>query len=397
MLPPLSFLIFLFGEDLRFRAAHEVALQHRLVGKERFIVKILGSLRTVSDAGMALDANAGHFGRIRRIDAAHRAQRRAHAAAGTLVKVGSGLRLEELDALTVQSLRDVVRRIRIALDLDRRGDLGHLADLSDNGGAEFGKNGEILAVRATGGKRIGKGVLTGKRTAGDRVEAVRFQAGAKLGKGVIKAAVAKGYDRHGKRAVAGKARLDKIKELVGNLACIGRCAEYNEVFIGKGIALLSCIGTGEVHKLQWNLKALCKGVGKRGDDLAGIAGGAEINCVDGFDLHSQPSFYFGAHDPVLQRKLLCTVFTLVQHRGAGRNALERIVTEAAAMLGCIDDASAGADYLRIVDDAAALTVGAALFDVLAEKVKHTLPSCYKLWSTSLSPSIMARSCVTGFS
>lgn len=98
-----------------------------------------------------------------------------------------------------------------------------------------------------------------------------------------------------------------------------------------------------------------------------------------------------------QRKLLCTVFILVQHRGAGRNALERIVTEAAAMLGCIDDASAGADYLRIVDDAAALTVGTALFDVLAEKVKHTLPSCYKLWSTSLSPSIMARSCVTGFS
>ena len=158
---------------------------------------------------MALDAHARDLGGVLAADAAHRAERRAHAAAGAFAPVGLRLGLEEVFRLAVQSEGTVVGRVRVAVDLNRRGDLGHFAELRHDRRAELREHGHVLAVGTARSQRIRKGVLAGERAGGDGVEARVLQTRAQLGEGVIKAAVAEGHDRHGKRAVAGKAGLHK--------------------------------------------------------------------------------------------------------------------------------------------------------------------------------------------
>ena len=145
-------------------------------------------------------------------------------------------------------------------------------------------------------QRVGKGVAAGKRAGADGVEAVPFEAGAKLGKGIVKAAVAECHDRHGKRAASGKAGFDKFKQLVGELSRISRHSEDNKVPLGKSILFLARGGQRKVAHLQRDLKADGKGVGKGRCDLAGIAGSAEIDCIDLRDIHAGCllSIIFGA-------------------------------------------------------------------------------------------------------
>ena len=116
-------------EDLRVGAAGVVALEHRLVRKERFVVEILRARRAVPHAGMALDAHTRDLSGVLAADAAHRAERRAYAAAGAFAPVSLRLGLEEVFRLAVRSEGTVVGRVRVAVHGDGRGDPGHFSEL----------------------------------------------------------------------------------------------------------------------------------------------------------------------------------------------------------------------------------------------------------------------------
>ena len=108
----------------------------------------------------------------------------------TLVEVGLGLRLQKDLRFAIEAQRAVIRRVRVTVDRDRRGEICHLHDAAHDRGAELCKLGHIVGIGSVVGKRVGKGVAAGKRARADGMEAVPFEAGAELGKGIIKTAVA---------------------------------------------------------------------------------------------------------------------------------------------------------------------------------------------------------------
>ena len=353
--------------------ARVVALEHRAVREEGGIVEVLCPRRAVAHAGVAFDAHAHDLGDIIGIDRAHRAEGGAHAAVDTLVEVGLGLRLQKHLRFAIEAQRAVIGRVRVAVDRDGRGILRHLHDAAHDRRAELCKLRHIVGIGSAVGKRVGKGVAAGKGTRADGVETVSFETGAELGKGIVKAAVAERHDRHGQRAVSAEAGLYKVEQLIRQLSRIGRHTEDDKVALGKIIGFLTRGGEREIAHLERDVKADGQCVCKRGGHLSGVAGGAEIDCVDLSDVHGCCLFflYCSGRCPALQGKILGRVL-VVQRGGTGRHTLERIVAEMAAVVGRVDDAAAGADDLRVVDDAAALAVGAVLFNVLAKQMEHGL-------------------------
>ena len=136
------------------------------------------------------------------------------------------------------------------------------------------------------------------------MEAVRFQAGAELGKGIIKAAVAERHDRYSQRAVSVKAGLHKVEQLIWKLARVGWHTEYDKVARGKLIRFLARGGQREIAHLERHVEADGKGICKRGGHLSGVAGGAEIDCVNLRNVHGyRPSFFIvrGAAQPYKEK------------------------------------------------------------------------------------------------
>ena len=147
-------------------------------------------------------------------------------------------------------------------------------------------------------------MAAGKGARADGVEAVPFKACAELGKRIVKAAVAERHDRHSQRAVSVKAGLHKLEQLIRKLACIGRHTEDDKVARGKLIAFLARGGQREIAHLERHVEADGKGICKRGGHLSGVAGGAEIDCVNLRNVHGiRPSFFIvrGAARPYREK------------------------------------------------------------------------------------------------
>ena len=136
------------------------------------------------------------------------------------------------------------------------------------------------------------------------MEAVPFEAGAELGKGIIKAAVAERHDRYSQRAVSVKAGLHKVEQLIRQLARVGWHTKYDKVARGKLIRFLARSGQREIAHLERHVEADGKGICKRGGHLSGVAGGAEIDCVNLRNVHgNRPSFFIvrGAARPYREK------------------------------------------------------------------------------------------------
>lgn len=312
---------FLRREDLVLRSARVVAFEHRAVREERGIVEILRTHRAVAHAGVAFDAHAHDLGDIIGIDRAHRAEGGAHTAVDTLVEVGLGLRLQKHLRFAIEAQRAVIRRVGVTVDRDGRGILGHPHDAAHDRGAELCKLRHIVGIGSAVGKRVGKGVAAGKGARADGVEAVPFEAGAELGKRIVKAAVAERHDRHGERAVSAEAGLHKVEQLIWKLSRIGRHTEDDKVALGKLIRFLARGGQREIAHLERDVKTDGQCICKRGGHLSGVAGGAEIDCVNLRNVHgNRPSFFIvrGAARPYREKSSDVYLSFSVAGRGGTR-------------------------------------------------------------------------------
>ncbi len=199
------------------------------MGQKGRVIKVLGVLRALADAPLALDAGAGHLRHVGGIDGPHGTQAGAGAAVGTLAQIRLGLGLQELDGLAVRALGHVVGRRRIARHGHRSRDVRQVFYLVRNAGRELPHLPLVIPVRAAVRQRVRKGVAAGKGAPGHGVEAVRLQRGAQLRQGVVVGPVAEGDHPHRQGAVPVDLLLDIGQHLVGQLSRIGGHTEHHQV------------------------------------------------------------------------------------------------------------------------------------------------------------------------
>ena len=169
------------------------------------IVEVLRARGALLHARAALDADATHLLRVRRVDRAHRAQPRAQAAAGAAGEVGFAPYLEDIDVVPGAVTRGVVGADRLFSahgNRLRRGSRERAHLLREGAG----KIVHLRYVRRVGTARAecaGKRVLPDEGRAAHDGKAVRAENIPQLDERIVKVPVAEGDHRHGQRPVEG--------------------------------------------------------------------------------------------------------------------------------------------------------------------------------------------------
>ena len=201
-------------KDFRSSSPLEILFQHGFMGQEARIIKIFGMLRTVDDAGLALDTDTGHFLRMFPADGSHGTDISALAAVIAPGQIRPGFGLEEFGRLPILSFGDIIRSHRRA-SLDESFRANAFFEQCRGPGNQFRQKCFVCFGRMLH-PDIRKGMPRGESSGRKDVEAMAAEFQGQFRQGTVIAAVAKSHKRCRRGVMSLEQLLDKGKCLVGD-------------------------------------------------------------------------------------------------------------------------------------------------------------------------------------